>query len=200
MKFSLFVVALCSIFLLLASCGTEQQLTAITNATANVTDTETGCSLDYNPICGKDSLTYQNTCFSSLRNVAVEYIGNCQYTLCSFNGQEHYLLNNILYYEDDKGRPYINVVYGTFFLQEDGNGWTYVKAINKESSYYTNRMQEYVNGITESGNQINCTTTTDIPEQLKEFLKTHGKILELKIESNEDKKNNTTETSTSTSS
>lgn len=95
-------------------------------------------------------------------------------------------MNNMLYYEDDRARPYIAVLYGMFNLQADGDGWTYVKAINKESSYYTNRIAEYDLGVTESGNEITCTETQEAPEQLKDFLKTHGKIIELQIQSYEE--------------
>ena len=162
-----------------AGCGQEQQPV---EEQTNETTEEMVCTMEYAPICGEDGLTYQNSCFSSLRNIGVEHLGECEYTACSFNGQEHYMMNNMMYYEDNLNRPYINVLYGTFRLQADEDGWAYVKAINKESSYYSNRMIEYQQNITESGNPIACKTTTDAPEQLKEFLKTHGKILELKIE------------------
>lgn len=169
-----------ALFLFLAGCG-KDQTTENTEETDSTLDPETGCDLEYAPICGEDGLTYQNTCFSSLRNVAAVHTGVCEYTLCSFNGQPHYILNNVLYYEDNMTRPYINVLYGTFRLQEDKDGWTYIRAINKESSYYSNRMLEYEAMVTESGNTITCETTTEIPDDLKEFLKTHGKILELEI-------------------
>ncbi len=177
MKHTLTVICILAL-LLIAGCGQEQDVPEEqTNQTSEIV-----CTMEYNPICGEDGLTYQNSCFSSLRNVGVEYLGECEYTVCSFNSQDHYMLNNMMYYEDNMERPYINVLYGTFRLQADGDGWAYVKAINKESSYYTNRMAEYDEEITESGNPIPCRTTTDAPEYLKEFLKTHGKILELKIE------------------
>lgn len=173
------LVAICILILLfVAGCGEEQDVPE----EEQTNQSETFCAMEYAPICGEDGLTYQNSCFSSLRNVAVEYIGECIYTVCSFNGQEHYIMNNMMYNEDSFGRPYINVLYGTFRLQTDGDGWTYIRAINKESSYYSNRMIEYQQNITESGNPITCRTTTEAPKQLKEFLKTHGKILELKIE------------------
>lgn len=174
----IFVLALS---LLLASCG-KDQTTEDTEETDSSLDPETGCTLEYAPVCGEDGLTYQNTCFSSLRNVAAAHTGVCEYTACSFNGQPHYILDNILYYEDNLTRPYLNVLYGTFRLQEDGDGWTYIRAINKESSYYSNRMLEYEAGVTESGTAVTCETTTEIPDNLKEFLKTHGKILELEIQ------------------
>ena len=190
-KTALSFIFLLALFLLLASCGKNQTTEEQQNTTSTI-DPETGCSLEYIPICGEDGLTYQNTCFSSLRNVGATHIGVCEYTICSFNGQEHYVMNNMLYYEDDQSRPYVNVLYGTFRLQEDGDGWTYLRAINKDSSYYTNRMLEYDAGITESGNPITCETTTELPDNLKEFLKTHGKILELKLESYKDIENITT--------
>lgn len=172
-----------TVLFLLGGCGEETPTTEDNTTTTDSIDTTTGCSLDYIPICGEDGLTYQNSCFSSLRDVAVQHTGVCEYTVCSFNGQDHYIMDNMLYYEDNLTRPYINVLYGTFMLQSDGDGWTYVRAINKESSYYTNRMLEYDAGVTESGNEISCNTVTEMPEHLKEFLKTHGKILELKIQS-----------------
>ena len=95
-------------------------------------------------------------------------------------------MDNMLYYEDDRGRPYIAVLYGMFNLQADGDGWTYVRAINKDASYYVNRMLEYDLGVTESGNAITCSESEEAPEQLKDFLKTHGKIIELKIQGYEE--------------
>ena len=172
-----------ALLLLFGGCGEETPTTDDNATTSDSIDTATGCSLEYIPICGDDGLTYQNSCFSSLRDVGVDHTGVCDYTVCSFNGQDHYIMDNMLYYEDNLTSPYINVLYGTFMLQADGDGWTYVRAINKESSYYTNRMLEYDASVTESGNEISCGTVTEMPEHLKEFLKTHGKILELKIES-----------------
>ena len=191
-------IAFLAFLLLLTSCGnnnSDQQLNTTTNKTI---DAATGCSLEYLPICGKDGLTYQNTCFSSLRDVGVEHIGVCEYNACSFNGQVHYMMNNMIYYEDDKERPYVEVLYGTFRTQADGDGWTYVRTINKGSSYYTNRMMEYDAGVTESGNAVTCNTVTELPEQLKEFLKTHGKILLLKIEGYQELTENSTNSSTVT--
>ncbi|MBI5073431.1 hypothetical protein HZA99_06460 [Candidatus Woesearchaeota archaeon] len=177
------IIALLSIFLIVASCGQQTNITnTTTDTSAGATDTATGCPLDYNPVCGKDGLTYQNTCFSSLRNVGIDYIGVCNYEKCSFNGQDHYVLPNILYYEDNKERPYIEIIYGTFRLQEDGDGWTFIRAINTGVSYYYNRMLEYNAKMTESGNPITCTNTTEVPDNLKEFLKTHGKIVTMIIE------------------
>lgn len=182
------VLVFLSVFLFLASCGNEEQ------QPVNETDTEESlCTMEYIPICGKDGLTYQNSCFSSIRNVGVDYIGPCQYTVCSFNGQAYYMMDNMFYYEDDRGRPYIEVLYGTFSIQADGDGWVYTKAINAESSFYNNRMAEYEAGVTESGNAITCETTEEIPEQLKEFLKTHGQIIQLQIASYTE--SNTTENS-----
>lgn len=178
-KFKL--IFLLGFLLLVAGCGKNQQDLTQQNISSDI-DTETGCSLEYIPICGEDGLTYQNTCFSSMRNIAVAHTGVCEYTLCSFNNQSHYVMNNLLYYEDNLTRPYIAVSYGTFRLQNDGDGWTYIRSINKESSYYTNRMIEYEQGVTESGNLITCETTTVIPDMFKEFLKTHGKIIELELE------------------
>ncbi|PIN79551.1 hypothetical protein COV16_03665 [Candidatus Woesearchaeota archaeon CG10_big_fil_rev_8_21_14_0_10_34_8] len=173
------------ILLLISACGNNIQDNQDNNTQDNI-DAETGCTTDYNPICGEDGLTYQNSCYSSLRDVGVDHIGVCEYSVCSFNGQDHYMMNNMLYNEDDRGRPYINILYGTFYLQPDGEGWVYVRAINKESSYYSNRMLEYEQGITESGKEITCENTTEMPDYLKEFLKTHGKILQLKIDSYEE--------------
>jgi hypothetical protein len=188
-----FLVGSCGrffLFLFLASCGgeTENEESLSQDASQNTTlDSETGCSTEYVPICGTDSLTYQNSCYSSLRNVGVKSLGICEYTVCSFNGVSHYVMNNMLYHEDDKERPYIDVLYGTFYQKPDGEGWVYVRAINKESSYYFNRIAEYLAGVTESGAAIPCETTTELQPALKEFLKTHGKILKLKIEgSNEE--------------
>ncbi len=175
------------LFLFLAGCGSRTQEDLTTDSAKNASlDSETGCSTEYIPICGTDGLTYQNSCYSSLRNIGVKSIGVCEYTVCSFNGMDHYVMNNMLYYEDDKGRPYIDVLYGTFYQKPEGDGWVYLRAINKDSSYYSNRMQEYVAGVTESEAVITCETTTELPEQLKEFLKTHGKILKLKIEGYEE--------------
>jgi len=174
------VVVFCILALLfVAGCGQEQEPT---EQQTNETTEESLCTMEYNPVCGEDGLTYQNSCFSSLRDIGVEYLGECEYTACTFNGQEHYIMNNMMYYEDNLTRPYINVLYGTFTARADAKGWTYIKSINPESSYYSNRMIEYEQNITESGNLIVCRTTQDLPEQLKEFLKTHGKILQLKIE------------------
>ncbi len=189
MKHKLFLLII-SLLLLVAGCGSDDGTNTQENTTT--TDSETGCTLDYIPICGDDGLTYQNSCFSSLRDVGVAHTGVCSYTVCSFNGQDHYVMSNMLYYEDDRARPYIAVLYGMFNLQADGDGWTYVKAINKESSYYYNRMIEYELGVTESGNEITCTETEEAPEQLKDFLKTHGKIIELQIQSYDDLEANTT--------
>ncbi len=189
MKHKLFLIIL-SLLLLLVGCGSDDGTDTEQNTIT--TDSETGCTLDYIPICGDDGLTYQNSCFSSLRDVGVAHTGVCSYTVCSFNGQDHYLMNNMLYYEDDRARPYIAVLYGMFNLQADGDGWTYAKAINKESSYYFNRMAEYELGVTESGNEITCTESEEAPEQLKDFLKTHGKIIELQIQSYDDLEANTT--------
>lgn len=189
MKKILFLLTL-ALLLLIAGCGSDDETTIQQNTTTE-TDSETGCSMEYAPICGDDGLTYQNSCFSSLRNVGIAHTGVCSYTVCSFNGQDHYVMNNMLYYEDDRERPYIAVLYGMFNLQPDGDGWTYTKAINKESSYYTNRMAEYELGITESGNAITCEEKEEAPEQLKEFLKTHGKIIELKVQSYEEVETNT---------
>lgn len=170
---------LCILALLFAAgCSQEQEPTEQQNPE---TVEESLCTMEYNPICGEDGLTYQNSCFSSLRNIGVEYVGECEYTLCTFNGQEHYIMNNMMYHEDNITRPYISVLYGSFTAQDDAEGWTYIKSINPESSYYSNRMIEYQQNITESGNAITCRATTEMPEQLKEFLKTHGKILQLKI-------------------
>ncbi len=182
MRKTLLIIALC-IFLVVAGCGqqTTDQTNTTTNTSTGATDSSTGCPLDYNPICGEDGLTYQNTCFSSLRNIGVEHLGACSYEVCSFNGQDHYVLPNILYYEDNKDRPYIEILYGTFRLQEDGEGWTFVRAINTGVSYYYNRMLEYDSKMTESGNAVTCTNTTEAPEHLKEFLKTHGKIVTMII-------------------
>lgn len=188
MKLKLFFIVL-AVLLFLAACGNDEGTDTEQNTPTK--DIETGCSLDYTPICGDDALTYQNSCFSSLRNVGVAHTGVCSYTVCSFNGQDHYVMDNMLYYEDDRGRPYIAVLYGMFNLQADGDGWTYVRAINKESSYYFNRMAEYDLGVTESGNTITCSETEEAPEQLKDFLKTHGKIIELKIQSYEELENAT---------
>jgi hypothetical protein len=182
-KTALLFTLLFAVLFLLGGCGEETPTTEDNATTTDSIDTRTGCSLEYIPICGEDGLTYQNSCFSSLRDVGVQHIGVCEYTVCSFNGQDHYVMDNMLYYEDNLTRPYINVLYGTFILQSDGDGWTYVRAINKESSYYTNRMREYDASVTESGNDISCNTVTEMPEHLKEFLKMHGKILELKIQS-----------------
>ena len=184
-----------SFSLLLASCGQQTTNTNTTTDTSTgATDTATGCPLDYNPVCGKDGLTYQNTCFSSLRDVSVEYVGVCTYEICSFNGQDHYVLPNILYYEDDKQRPYVEIIYGTFRPQEDGDGWTFIRAINTGVSYYYHRMLEYDAKVTESGNPVTCSNTTDIPDPLKEFLKTHGKIVQMVIEGSAE---NSTETNMS---
>ena len=184
MKKLLFIGIVSLLFLFLAGCGTDDETDTEQNTTT--TDTETGCSLDYIPICGDDGLTYQNSCFSSLRDVGVAHTGVCSYNVCSFNGQDHYIMDNMLYYEDDRGRPYIAVLYGMFNLQADGDGWTYVRAINKDASYYVNRMLEYDLGVTESGNAITCSESEEAPEQLKDFLKTHGKIIELKIQGYEE--------------
>ena len=181
MRKSIAIIGLLSLFLILASCGQQTTTANSTQATTGATDSATGCSLDYNPVCGDDGLTYQNTCFSSLRNVGVDNLGVCNYEMCSFNGQPHYVLQNILYYEDNKARPYINIIYGTFELQTSGQGWAFFRAINAKTSYYYNRMLEYEAGVTESGNKVNCTNTTEIPEYLKEFLKTHGKIVKMEI-------------------
>jgi len=143
-------------------------------------------------ICGDDGLTYQNSCYSSLRNVGVDHVGACMYEVCSFNNVDHYIMDNMIYYEDDKGRPYIAVLYGEFY-QNINNGWTYVSAVNKESSYYTNRMLEYESRMTESDNPVVCVETTDIREHLQSFLITHGKILDLKIESYNETDNNATD-------
>ncbi len=164
------------LIILLLTFGCNKSL----ETTDTAVDSETNCPLDENTICGEDGLTYVNSCYSSLRNVAVKYIGACNYEVCSFNGQNHYILNNMFYYEDNRKRPYIEVMYGTFW-QNDNGGWTYKKAINKDVAYYANRLAEYEAGITESGNDVLCTTTTEAPDKLKEFLKTHGKILELKL-------------------
>ena len=188
MKNKLFLLIF-SLLLLVVGCGSDDGTDTEQNTTT--TDSETGCTLDYNPICGDDGLTYQNSCFSSLRDVGVAHTGVCSYNVCSFNGQDHYIMDNMLYYEDDRGRPYIAVLYGMFNLQADGDGWTYVRAINKGASYYVNRMLEYDLGVTESGNEITCSETEEAPEQLKEFLKTHGKIIELKIQSYEELENAT---------
>lgn len=177
------IALLIAVLLLVVACTPEAEEVEEEVELPPESEFEVECPTAYNPICGEDGLTYQNSCFSSNRDVGVAYVGVCEYDVCAFNGQDHYLLNNMLYYEDNLGRPYINLLYGTFRLQADGEGWTYVKAINKNASYYTNRMLEYDNGVTESGNEIVCRSTTDMPEQLKEFLKTHGHILELKIES-----------------
>ncbi len=188
------IILFSTLLLLLGSCGGGfNEKEAEEREQEQSIDIAIECPFDYNPICGNDGLTYQNSCFSSLRDIGVEYIGACTYTVCSFNGLNHHVMNNMLYYEDNLTRPYIDVLYGTFTLQADGDGWTYVRAINKDSSYYTNRMLEYDTGVTEFGNEIVCMTTSDIPEQLKEFLKTHGKILELKIESYKEQEANTTE-------
>ncbi len=188
-----FLVGCCGLFFLflfLAGCGseTENEESASQDISQNTTvDSETSCSTEYIPICGTDGLTYQNSCYSSLRDIGVKSLGECEYTICSFNDVNHYVMNNMLYYEDDKGRPYIEVLYGTFYQQSDGEGWIYHRAINKESSYYFNRIAEYLVGMTESGATIPCETTTELQPALKEFLKTHGKILKLKIEgSNEE--------------
>ena len=177
MKKILALILIAALFL--AACGNEEA-----PEQTNETTEESLCTMEYAPICGEDGLTYQNSCFSSFRNVGVEHVGECEYNICSFNSQNHYMLNNMIYYEDNIGRPYISVLYGSFQLQVDGEGWTYIRAINKESSYYYNRMLEYQEKVNESGNPVECTTTTEIPTQLKEFLKTHGKILELQIEEN----------------
>jgi hypothetical protein len=144
-------------------------------------DPDTGCSLEEDIICGDDGLTYVNSCFSSERGVGVDHLGACEYEVCQVGGQDHYFLDNIVYYEDDRERPYIEVLYGTFYINENG-GWTYIKAINTESSYYANRMSEYLAGVSEKGVEITCETTDDIPDGLKEYLITHGKMLDLKIE------------------
>ncbi len=178
MRYLLTILCIFALFFI-AGCGQEQEPTEQQNPEAIE---ESLCTMEYNPICGEDGLTYQNSCFSSLRNIGVEYLGECEHTVCTFNGQEHYMMNNMMYHEDNLTRPYISVLYGSFTAQDDAKGWTYIKSINPESSYYSNRMIEYKKNITESGNAITCITTTEMPEQLKEFLKTHGKILQLKIE------------------
>lgn len=186
----------CFIFLIfllfLAGCGSETENDGSTSQDAyqnTIVDSETGCSTEYLPICGTDGLTYQNSCYSSLRDIGVKSLGECEYTICSFNGVNHYVMNNMLYYEDNKERPYIDVLYGTFYQQSDGEGWVYHRAINKESSYYFNRIAEYLAGVTESGAAITCETTTELQPALKEFLKTHGKILKLKIEGSNEEEN-----------
>jgi hypothetical protein len=165
---------------LLLIAGCDLLGTIDSNTTDDTSDPASDCPLEENYICGDDGLTYLNSCFSSARNVGVAYLGVCEYEVCMFNDVPHYVMNNMLFYEDDRGRPYIPVLYGTFYRNEN-DGWTYVKAINVESSYYSNRMPEYETGITESGNAVICEMTTEAPENLKEFLKTHGKIVDLKL-------------------
>lgn len=181
-------LTLLTLFLVLASCGQQNTTpdSSTTNSNTSAVDSASGCSLDYNPICGEDGLTYQNTCFSSLRSIGVEHLGACSYEVCSFNDQDHYVLANMFYHVDDRSRPYIEIIYGTFRLQEDKDGWTFIRAINTGVSYYYNRMLEYDAKITESGNTVTCSNTTEAPDTLKEFLKTHGKILTMMVEGSEE--------------
>jgi hypothetical protein len=175
MKKRLIALCLLIIALFLIGCGGNDEVADET------IDAETGCSLEENFVCGEDGLTYVNSCYSSLRNVAVQYLGTCEYEICSFYGQDHYFLNNLIYYEDDKSRPYIALEYGMFY-QNDNGGWTYRKDINTEVTYYANRMAEYETGVTERGDTVVCSVTTEAPSGLKEFLKTHGHILELNLD------------------
>ncbi len=58
--------------------GGAANVTNVTNATGNVTNVTVACQSSYEPVCGNDGVTYNNSCLASTSNVSVASAGPCK--------------------------------------------------------------------------------------------------------------------------
>src|SRR5512135_2148615 len=60
------------------------------------------CTLEYNPVCGADNLTYGNPCMAACSNMTIAHSGKCQQVSCAdSDGGKDVLVKGTVVYGND---------------------------------------------------------------------------------------------------